>query len=40
MRHPTNGLLTGEELYIGTGGHWVYLICEKLLVGGDGDLKV
>lgn len=40
LRESVNGALTGKELYIGTGGHWVYLICEKLLVGGDGDLKV
>ena len=40
LRFPNNGALTGEELYIGTGGHWVYLICEKLLAGGDGDLKL
>tara|TARA_E500000331_G_scaffold357353_1_gene418785 strand:- start:640 stop:2376 length:1737 start_codon:yes stop_codon:yes gene_type:complete len=36
----SNTTLTGKELYIGTGGHWVYLICEKLLAGGDGDLKL
>ena len=28
------------QVVSGYGGHWVYLICEKLLAGGDGDLKL
>ena len=29
-----------NELYVGSGGNWVYLICQKPLVGGKGDLEI
>tara|TARA_Y100000593_G_scaffold91276_1_gene179646 strand:- start:374 stop:2053 length:1680 start_codon:yes stop_codon:yes gene_type:complete len=31
---------TANELYVGSGGNWVYLICQKPLVGGQGDLNI
>ena len=45
----TDGLLGGplhpqtigtEEVYVGFGGHWIILICEKAAIGGDRDVRV
>tara|TARA_B100000131_G_scaffold93350_1_gene90183 strand:- start:9 stop:1682 length:1674 start_codon:yes stop_codon:yes gene_type:complete len=38
----TTGLrdVSVNELYVGSGGNWVYLICQKPLVGGKGDMEI
>ena len=36
--HPKN--IKEEETYVGYGGHWMILICEKSAIGGDRDVRV